>query len=76
MDPGHVRNVVVYLEDRTELLFSLRLADLYLEAIELLLLGPDGSHSLFERASKIKALGPEASLEATPLMRALRQRLP
>jgi hypothetical protein len=75
MPLDYVENVVVYLRRRAELLFGLRLADLYLEALELSLLGLEGSDALLEHAKEIEALGPHGSLEATPLMVALRRRL-
>lgn len=75
MPPDEVTNVISYLYERCELWFGLRLADLYLEAIEGSLFGLDGHESLVTRAAQIEALGPEEALEASPLMVALQRRL-
>lgn len=75
MAPDRVEAAIAYLRLRAPLLFGLRLADLRMEAIELMLLGLDGSEPLLERAERIETLGPDRSLEATLLMRSLRQRL-
>lgn len=73
--PDYASAIEGYLRARAPLLFGLRLADLYLEAIELSLLGLEGSDVLLGRAERIRELGPMRSLEATPLMSAIARRL-
>jgi hypothetical protein len=75
MSLEHVIEVLDALRWAAKAIWHLRKVDLRIEACELAQRGLPGGAELRERAREIDALGPHASLEETPLVKALRRRL-